>query len=72
MILLTCSVTTTFNGTLVKIILCLPAFCTFGFALTHKAFASAKPKEQNFSHALVRVMKINCNFDKIVKVKISR
>ena len=39
---------------------------------THKAFASAKPKEQNFSHALVRVMKINCNFDKIVKVKISR
>jgi len=32
-----------------KISFCLPAFCTFGFAPTHKAKASAKPKEQNFS-----------------------
>jgi hypothetical protein len=60
------------HRTFYKIILCLPTFCTFGFALKHNAIPSAKPKEQNFSNALVQIMKINCNFDKIVKAKISR
>ena len=31
---------------------CHRTFCTFGFAPTHKADPSAKPKEQNFPTAL--------------------